>query len=84
MADGTSAWANDAYPYAARRVWRRATPAALMGVSGRPTRAWALSTEAEMPPCLDKVMENSVAQAKVESAIAVFLTILRLMFYLQC
>jgi|UPI000405D55D hypothetical protein len=54
-----------------------------MGVSGRPTRAWALSTDAETPPCSDQVMENSVAQAKVESAIAVFLTILCVMFNLQ-
>src|SRR5437773_5941853 len=43
-----------------------------MGVSGRPTRAWALSTDSEMPPCSDQPKDNNAAHVKAEAARAVF------------
>jgi len=59
-------------PVRSRRSCRRATPATLIGVSGRPTRAWALSTDIETPRCSDQLNENSAAHATVEPAIASF------------
>jgi hypothetical protein len=41
-----------------------------MGVNGRPTRACALSTEIEMPPCSDQLKDSSAAHAKTDAAIA--------------
>src|SRR5262252_2252639 len=61
------------YRYAARRFCRRATPATLTGVNGRPTRAWALSTDSETPRCSDQLKESRTAHAKVGPAIASFL-----------
>src|SRR6185369_12483011 len=54
------------------RLWRRATPATLTGVRGRPTRACASSTDSETPRCSDQPTESNPAQAKVETAIAIF------------
>jgi hypothetical protein len=64
------------YPYAARRSCRRATPATLTGVNGRPTRAWALSTDSETPRCSDQLKESNAAHAKVEVTIATFLRLI--------
>jgi hypothetical protein len=64
----------------ARRVCRRATPATLTGVNGRPTRAWALSTESETPPCSDHPNDSNAAQAKAEVAIASFLKVICMAF----
>src|SRR4029079_1592101 len=55
-----------------RRLCRRATPAALTGVSGRPTRAWALSIDSETPPCSDQPKDTNAAHVKAEAARAVF------------
>src|SRR6266481_120738 len=44
-------------PTTARRVVRRATPATLTGVNGRPTRACALSTDNERPLDCDQSIE---------------------------
>jgi hypothetical protein len=44
-------------PTTARRVVRRATPATLTGVNGRPTLACALSTATERPPPGDQFIE---------------------------
>src|SRR6516165_4985811 len=60
------------YRYAARRFCRRATPATLTGVNGRPTRARALSIDSEMPPCSDQPKDNNAAHVKAEAARAVF------------
>src|SRR5215468_7943279 len=60
------------YRYAARRFCRRATPATLTGVNGRPTRAWALSIDSEMPPCSDQPKDKNAAHVKAEAASAVF------------
>src|SRR3954468_5894734 len=43
-----------------------------MGVSGRPTRAWALSIDSEMPPCSVQPKDNNAAHVKAEAARAVF------------
>src|SRR5438874_4301251 len=51
---------------------RRATPATLTGVSGRPIRAWALSIDSEMPPCSDQPKDNNAAHVKAVAARAVF------------
>src|SRR5258705_5823376 len=50
-------------PTTARRVVRRATPATLTGVSGRPTRACAASTENERPSLLDHSTEPATPHA---------------------
>jgi hypothetical protein len=68
------------YPYAARRFCRRATPATLTGVNGRPTRAWALSTDSETPRCSDQLNESNVANAKAEVAIA---NVLKLIWFMD-
>src|SRR5262249_37403250 len=60
--------------YAARRFCRRAPPATLTGVNGRPTRAWALSIDSETPRCSDQLKESNAAHAKVDVAIARFLS----------
>src|SRR6516165_6077033 len=70
------------YRYAARRFCRRATPATLTGVNGRPTRAWALSIDSEMPPCSDQPKDNNAAHVKAEAARAVFRA--RFMGFLRC
>jgi hypothetical protein len=44
-----------------------------MGVSGRPTRASAFSTDSDTPLCSDHPNENSAANAKVEAARVTFL-----------
>jgi hypothetical protein len=44
-------------PTTARLVVRRATPATLTGVNGRPTRACALPTDNERPPDWDQSIE---------------------------
>src|SRR5882757_482263 len=53
----TTAPPTTAPPTTARRVVRRATPATLTGVNGRPTRACALSTDNESPPDCDRSIE---------------------------
>src|SRR5262249_45590370 len=55
-----------------------------MGVNGRPTRAWALSTDSETVPCSDQPKESSAAPAKVEAAIATVLRLIGFMAFLQC
>src|SRR5882762_10006686 len=50
-------------PTTARRVVRRATPATLTGVNGRPTRACALSTDNERPPDCDQSIEPETPNA---------------------
>jgi hypothetical protein len=49
-------------PYTCRRVVRRATPATLTGVRGRPTRACALSTD-KATPLPSHWIEATIAQA---------------------
>jgi hypothetical protein len=46
-----------------------------MGVNGRPTRAWALSTDSVAPRCSDQLNESNAAQPKVEIAMATFVTV---------
>jgi hypothetical protein len=43
-------------------------------VSGRPTRAWALSTENETPPCSDQPKERTAVHANTEIEMADLLT----------
>src|SRR4051794_24204501 len=51
-------------PTTARRVVRRATPATLTGVAGRPTLACALSTDSVRPPSRDRSAEPKVPQVR--------------------
>jgi hypothetical protein len=55
-------------PTTARRVCRRATPATLTGVNGRPTLASALSIDSESPPLGDHATEPRVPNAKTAVA----------------
>src|SRR4030081_2218384 len=55
-------------PTTARRVVRRATPATLTGVNGRPTLACALSTATEGPPPGDQFIDARVPKARVAVA----------------
>jgi hypothetical protein len=55
-------------PTTARRVCRRATPATLTGVNGRPTLASALSIDSERLPLGDQATEPSVPSAKTAVA----------------
>jgi len=55
-------------PTTARRVVRRATPATLTGVSGRPTLACTLSTPRERPSPGDQFIDASVPNARVAVA----------------
>src|SRR5882757_4209244 len=50
-------------PTTARRVVRRATPATLTGVNGRPTRACALSTDSKRPSFSDHPTEPETPHA---------------------
>jgi hypothetical protein len=50
-------------PTTARRVVRRATPATLTGVNGRPTRACALSTDSKRPSFSDHPTEPEIPHA---------------------
>src|SRR3982751_4592461 len=54
-----------------------------MGVSGRPTRAWALSTDSEMPRCSDQPKESSAAHVNVEAAITTVVRLFRFMAFLR-
>ena len=55
-------------PTTARRVVRRATPATLAGVPGRPTLACALLTVSERPPLGDHPGETMAATARTPVA----------------
>src|SRR4051794_23652287 len=55
-------------PTTARRVVRRATPATLTGVKGRPIRACALSTDRETPPVCDRSTEPATPNATTAAA----------------
>src|SRR5436305_975735 len=55
-------------PTTARRVVRRATPATLIGVPGRPTLACALSMESEGPSTGDHPGEANEAAANTAAA----------------
>jgi len=55
-------------PTTARRVVRRATPATLTGVPGRPTLACALSVDSERPLPGDHVTDPRVPNAKTAVA----------------
>src|SRR6266436_1651687 len=55
-------------PTTARRVVRRATPATLTGVNGRPTLACALSTATEGTPPGDQFIDARVPKARVAVA----------------
>src|SRR5882672_8634808 len=55
-------------PTTARRVVRRATPATLTGVPGRPTLASALSIDSERPLLGDQVTDPRVPNAKTAVA----------------
>jgi len=55
-------------PTTARRVVRRATPATLTGVNGRPTLACALSTATERPASGDQLIDASAPNASVAVA----------------
>jgi hypothetical protein len=66
-----TAVASNLSPDANRRECRRVTPLALIGVDGRSTRAWALSTPSETPRCSDQLNDSSATHATVEVAIAV-------------
>ena len=55
-------------PTTARRVVRRATPATLTGVPGRPTLASALSIDSERPLLGDHVTDPRVPKAKTAVA----------------
>src|SRR5882724_8309565 len=57
-----------ARPTTARRVVRRATPATLTGVNGRPTLACALSTATEGTPPGDQFIDARVPKARVAVA----------------
>lgn len=62
MAAPTVAAPTAAPPTTARRVVRRATPAPLTGVKGRPTRACALVANNERPSFCDQPMEPKSPQ----------------------
>ena len=64
----TTAPPTTAPPTTARRVVRRATPATLTGVSGRPTRACALSKENERPSFADQSIEPAAPNATIAAA----------------
>jgi len=55
-------------PTTARRVVRRATPATLTGVNGRPTLASAFSIDSEGPLLGDQVTDPRVPNAKTAVA----------------
>jgi hypothetical protein len=55
-------------PTTARRVVRRATPATLTGVAGRPTLACAVSMESERPSFFDHSAEPKVPHARTAAA----------------
>src|SRR5260221_4481001 len=59
----TTAPPTTAPPTTARRVVRRATPATLTGVNGRPTRACALSTDSKRPSFFDHPTEPEIPHA---------------------
>jgi hypothetical protein len=63
----TTAAPTAAPPTTARRVVRRATPATLTGVNGRPTRACALSIESARPS-LDQSIEPATPNATTAAA----------------
>src|ERR1700730_11492778 len=67
----------------ARRCCRRATPATLTGVRGRPTRASAFSTDSERPRCSEQSKESSAAHANVEAAIATVVRLICCMAFLR-
>src|SRR6476469_7811115 len=59
----TAAAPTAAPPTTARRVCRRATPATLTGVNGRPTLASALSIDSARPPLGDHATDPSAPSA---------------------
>jgi hypothetical protein len=72
-----------AVPITARRFCRRATPATLIGESGRPTRASAFSIDSDRALCSDQFTENSPANTKAEAARLKFLRFFSSVFSLM-
>src|SRR3954453_11462951 len=68
----TTAAPTAAPPTTARRVVRRATPATLTGVSGRPTRACAASIDNERPLSRDHSTEPETPQTTTAAASMAF------------
>jgi hypothetical protein len=85
QAGATTAAPTAAPPTTARLVVRRATPAALTGVNGRPTRACALATDKERPSPCDQEIEpqtphaTTAATSNVRFAFVLFIAIV--LFY---
>jgi hypothetical protein len=64
----TAAAPTAAPPTTARRVCRRATPATLTGVNGRPTLACALSAATERPSVGDQFIDARTPNARIAVA----------------
>src|SRR6476660_8437195 len=72
----TAAAPTAAPPTTARRVCRRATPATLTGVNGRPTLACALSTATERPSLGDHPTDARAPNARAAVTNKTFLTLI--------